>query len=66
MTAALRHRYGRAHKPVTRLSIDGWRVRYYEPTYGTREFDVVTHKALADARKWLDAGGYSYSVKELR
>lgn len=66
MTATLRRRYDRTPKPVTRLSIDGWRVRYYEPTHGTREFVVDTHKALADARKWLDAGGYSYSVKELR
>ena len=49
--------------PKPRLSIDGWRVTYYEPTFGTRSFVETTHTGLAKAKKWLDAGGYSYTVK---
>lgn len=66
---ALRRRYGRSgflpgrRTPKQRLSIDGWTVTYYEPTFGTRSFNVDTHAELSKAREWLDAGGHSYRVK---
>jgi hypothetical protein len=49
-----------------RLSIDGWRVTYYEPTYGTRTETVKYHHELAKMKRWLDEGGYSYKVREIR
>jgi hypothetical protein len=52
-------------KPRQRLSIDGWKVSYYEPTFGMRAFDVYTHAALANAKAWLDVGGYVYRVSVL-
>ena len=72
MKRAIHRRRGRSRfKPAPRgkpmrLSIDGWEISYFEPTYGTRKFTVATHPELAAAKKWLDAGGYSYSTRELR
>jgi hypothetical protein len=49
-----------------RLSIDGWSVTYYEPTYGSRTEVVTAHDKLAKMKQWLDEGGYSYKVREIR
>ena len=62
-----------------RLSIDGWRVTYYEPTHGTISEIVTDHDKLASTscrfdgleageqmKRWLNEGGYSYKVKEIR
>jgi hypothetical protein len=49
-----------------RLSIDGWRVTYYEPTHGTISEIVTDHDKLAKMKRWLNEGGYSYKVKEIR
>lgn len=49
-----------------RLSIDGWHVTYYEPTYGSRTETVSTHSELAKMKQWLNEGGYSYKVREVR
>jgi hypothetical protein len=49
-----------------RLSIDGWRVTYYEPTYGSRSDIVTSHSELAKMKRWLNEGGYSYKVREIR
>lgn len=43
-------------------AIEGWMVRYYEPTFGMREFFT---NALSSDRVWLDAGGYMYTVREV-
>jgi len=48
------------------LSIDGWRVTYYEPTHGTISEIVTDHDKLAKMKRWLNEGGYSYKVKEIR
>ena len=48
-----------------RLAILGWRVRYYEPTYGMREFVETTHKGLAKSLEYLNAEGAMYDVKEI-
>lgn len=40
-----------------------WEITYFEPTNGTRSFRVATDAELAEAIVWLDAGGYSYSVR---
>jgi hypothetical protein len=53
----------------TRIAIEGWKVRYYEPTYGTREFLCTGSTAVAElakAKGWLDQGGYSYTVTVVR
>ena len=49
---------------VKRFSIDGWKIRYYEPTYGMREFVVTTHKELAEFKSLLNDSGFSYTIKE--
>lgn len=42
-----------------------YRIRYYEPRYGTREFVVKSDRELAKDREWLEAGGYSYTVTKI-
>lgn len=38
------------------------KVRYFEPTYGMRDFIVESEDELKKDREWLDAGGYMYTV----
>jgi hypothetical protein len=51
--------------PSSWTAIAGWKITYYEPTYGTRSFRVTTHAELAKDKAWLDAGGYGYSIIEI-
>jgi hypothetical protein len=56
----LRHRIPGTRKIVP---IKGWRVTYYVPTHGSQEWFEDDPRKLAKAKKWLDAGGYSYKVR---
>ena len=59
-------RHSPAHySTVKRFSIDGWKVRYFEPTYGMREIVVTTHKALKELKDLLNDSGYVYTIKEI-
>ena len=51
--------------PITRLSIDGWKIRYYDPRLGTHEWMVTSHQELAKAKEWLNDGGYCYTIREV-
>ena len=53
-------------RSTERLSIDGWKVRYYDPRLGTHEFVVTTHHELAKAKEWLNEGGYMYTITPMR
>jgi hypothetical protein len=44
----------------------GWTVQYVDPRFGARSFVVATQRELDVSKRWLDAGGYTYSVEVIR
>ncbi len=54
--------------PTTTKAATGpvaWRITYYEPTYGMREYKVTTAAALARALTAHDAAGDMATVREV-
>ena len=44
----------------------GWTVQYVDPRFGARSFVAATQRDLDVAKRWLDAGGYAYTVEVIR